>query len=78
MNGVCETMTSKNDLLEMVSKANKRQLWYMIYDFELIGFYREDKRVQRQFIVDCINNCYEFSDIDCLLMEKAIIKGMKK
>lgn len=29
-------------LLNLVKKANKNQLWYMIYDFENIGFYRED------------------------------------
>lgn len=78
-------MTSKDVLLGMVKKANKDQLWHMIYDFGMIGFYREDKRVQRQFIIDCINNCYttalvvydELPDSDCLLMEKAVIRAMK-
>lgn len=68
-------------LLHIVKKANKNQLWYMIYDFENLGFYREDKRQQRQFIIECLQNCYttkstDYLYDDSLRMEKSIINAM--
>lgn len=76
-------MRTLEQLLKIVEKANKSQLWHMIYDFESIGFYREDKRQQRQFIIDCLINCYKTElneygthDEDSLRMERAIIVAM--
>ena len=55
----------------------------MIYDFEMIGFYREDKRQQKQFILDCINNCYTtdinmygIHDNDSMRMEEAVLNAV--
>ena len=31
-------MKDLKTLLDLVKKANKNQLWYMIYDFENLGF----------------------------------------
>ena len=76
-------MKTLEELLKIVNKANKKQLWHMIYDFNMIGFYREDKRQQRQYIIDCITNCYttglnEYGnrDSDSLNMEKAVVLAM--
>lgn len=77
-------MKTLEELLEMVKRANRKQLWSMIYDFEMIGFYREDKRRQRQFIIDCLTNCYTtevkqpygIHDKDSLSMEKAVLQAM--
>lgn len=76
-------MKTLEELLKKVKKANKNQLWYMIYDFEKIGFYREDKRQQRQFIIECLQNCYRTNlneyythDDDSLRMERAVITAM--
>lgn len=77
-------MRTKEDLIKLVKKANKKQLWSMIYDFDLIGFYREDKRQQRGYIIECLNSCYTTKkdvygllDTDSLRMEKAIINAMQ-
>ena len=76
-------MSTLETLLNKVKKANKNQLWHIIYDFELIGFYREDKRQQRQFIIECLQNCYKtelneygIHDDDSLRMERAVITAM--
>ena len=77
-------MRTKEDLIAIVKRANKKQLWNMIYDFDMIGFYREDKRQQRGYIIACLNNCYTtelnaygIHDSDSVAMEKAIINAMK-
>ena len=76
-------MKSLEELLKIVKRANKNQLWHMIHDFEWIGFYREDKRQQRQFIIDCLTNCYKtelnqygIHDDDSLRMERAVVAAM--
>lgn len=76
-------MKTLEELLQLVKKANKNQLWYMIYDFENLGFYREDKRQQRNFIIECLKNCYttelnEFllHDYDSIRMEKSVLNAM--
>ena len=76
-------MKTKAELIAIVKKANKEQLWSMIYDFDMIGFYREDKRQQRGYIIGCIEGCYETEkniygcyDSDSVEMEKAILKAM--
>ena len=72
-------------LLDLVKKANKNQLWYMIYDFENLGFYREDKRQQRSFIIECLQNNYTteltkylIHDDVSMRMEKSILKAITK
>ena len=76
-------MKTLEQLLQIVKKANKNQLWRMIYDFEMLGFYREDKRQQRQFIIDCLTHCYttEINEYgihnnDSLSMERAVVTAM--
>lgn len=76
-------MKTLEALLEIVKKANKNQLWHMIYDFEMIGFYREDKRQQRGFIIECLTNCYKTEldtwglyDDTSLEMERAVVTAM--
>lgn len=76
-------MKTLEQLLDTVKRANKIQLWHMIYDFEMLGFYREDKRKQRQFIIECLKNNYTTElniygnhDSDSLRMEKAVITAM--
>ena len=77
-------MKTLEQLLKIVKKANKNQLWHMIYDFEMLGFYREDKRQQRGFIIECLTNCYtteknpryDTFDDDSLRMERAVITAM--
>lgn len=76
-------MKTLEALLEIVKRANKNQLWYMIHDFEYIGFYREDKRQQRQFIIECLTNCYKteldvwgLHDDTSLRMERAVVTAM--
>lgn len=76
-------MKTLEELLKIVKKANRHQLWHMIYDFEMIGFYREDKRKQRQFIIECLQNCYKTEldeygrhEYDSLRMERAVITAM--
>ena len=76
-------MKTLEQLLQIVKKANKNQLWHMIYDFNSIGFYREDKRQQRQFIIDCLTANYTTElnrhgnhDEDSLRMERAVITAM--
>ena len=76
-------MLSKEELMTVVKKADRKQVFSMIYDFEMIGFYREDKRQQKQFILDCINNCYTtdinmygIHDIDSMRMEEAVINAV--
>lgn len=77
-------MTKLNELIKLVNKANRKQLWFMIYDFEMIGFYREDRRQQRGFIIECLNSCYNSElkdngcyDCDSYRMERAILSAMK-
>ena len=72
-------------LLDLVKKANKNQLWYMIYDFENLGFYREDKRQQRSFIIECLQNNYTtelnkylIHDDVSMRMEKSILNAIRK
>ena len=76
-------MLSKEELMTVVKKADRKQVFSMIYDFEMIGFYREDKRQQKQFILDCINNCYTtdinmygIHDNDSMRMEEAVINAV--
>lgn len=76
-------MKTLEALLQIVKRADKNQLWHMIYDFESMGFYREDKRQQRQFIVDCLTNCYTtklneygIHDDDSLRMERVVVTAM--
>ena len=77
-------MKTLEELLQLVKRANKNQLWRMIYDFENLGFYREDKRQQRQFIIECLKNCYTIElneyflhDYDSMIMEGSIINAME-
>ena len=76
-------MKTLEELLHLVKRANKNQLWQMIYDFENLGFYREDKRSQRKFIVECLKNCYTtelneyfLHDYDSMIMEGSVINAM--
>ena len=76
-------MLSKEELMAVDKKADRKQVFSMIYDFEMIGFYREDKRQQKQFILDCINNCYTTDinmygthDNDSMRMEEAILNAV--
>ena len=76
-------MLSKEELMAVVKKADRKQVFSMIYDFEMIGFYREDKRQQKQFILDCINNCYTTDinmygvhDNDSMRMEEAVLNAV--
>ena len=76
-------MLSKEELMAVVKKADRKQVFSMIYDFEMIGFYREDKREQKQFILDCINNCYTtdiniygIHDGDSMRMEEAVLNAV--
>ena len=76
-------MLSKEELMAVVKKADRKQVFSMIYDFEMIGFYREDKRQQKQFILDCINNCYTtdinmygIHDNDSMRMEEAVLNAV--
>lgn len=76
-------MTELKTLLQIVKKANKEQLWHMIYDFEMLGFYREDKRQQRNFIIECLKNCYTTElneyyiyDDTSVRMERSIITSV--
>lgn len=72
-------MKSLGELLSLVEKANKNQLWNMIYDFDMMGFYREDKRVKRGYIISCLNNCYESDSLrisEKLEMEKSVLNAM--
>ena len=76
-------MLSKEELMAVVKKADRIQVFSMIYDFEMIGFYREDKRQQKQFILDCINNCYTtdiniygIHDGDSMRMEEAVLNAV--
>ena len=76
-------MLSKEELMAVVKKADRKQVFSMIYDFEMIGFYREDKRQQKQFILDCINNCYNtdinmygIHDGDSMRMEEAVLNAV--
>lgn len=76
-------MLSKEELMTIVKKADRKQIFSMIYDFEMIGFYREDKRHQKQFILDCINNCYTtdiniygIHDVDSVRMEKTVLNAV--
>lgn len=52
---------TKNELLDIVRKADKYLLYYLIYNFEELGYYREDKRSGRKFVLNCIENCYDES-----------------
>lgn len=77
-------MTDKKELIAIVKKANKEQLWSMIYDFDMIGFYREDKRQKRKYIVECLENCYTTAlnvygcrDEDSKRMERAVLNAVK-
>lgn len=71
-------MTRLEDLVSIVKKANKEQIWDMIYDFDMMGFYREDKRVKRNYIIACLQNCYDSSSLsEKLEMEKAVLNAMK-
>ena len=76
-------MLSKEELIAVVKKADRKQVFSMIYDFEMIGFYREDERHQKQFILDCINNCYTtdtnmygIHDCDSMRMEEAVLNAV--
>lgn len=71
-------MTELDDLVALVKKANKNQIWHMIYAFNMMGFYREDKRVKRNYIIACLQNCYDSSSLsEKLEMEKAVLNSMK-
>ena len=72
-------------LLDLVKKANKKQLWYMIYDFENLGFYREDKRQQKKCIIECLQNNYTtelnkylIHDDVSMRMERSILNAITK
>lgn len=70
-------MTTAYELIQMVMSANKDQVDRMIYEFDNMGFYREDKRVRKKYIISCINHSYNY--LDCyeqIRMEQAIIKSM--
>ena len=74
-------MTTKDKLIAIVKKANKEQIQKMTYDFNMIGFYNEDKRRTKSFIVNCIENSYDtyfdsfgINDSDSIWMEKSILK----
>lgn len=54
-----ETVGKKQILLDLVMDARKDQLWDLWYQFTQIGYYTEDKRKIRQFIMDVISNCYK-------------------
>lgn len=72
-------MKTLEELLQLVNKANKEQLWSMIYDFNMMGFYREDKRVKRNYIIECLKNCYENESLSISEkkeMEKAVLNAM--
>lgn len=76
-------MKTLDELLTLVKKANKKQLNSMIYDFGYLGFYREDKRQQRNFIVECLvnnyttdKNIYGILDSDSVFMEKSVLEAM--
>lgn len=53
---------TKETLLKIVTDkkiVDKEVLWDLVYYFDGIGFYQEDKRrSKRQYIYDCIDNCY--------------------
>ena len=61
--GSSKRIPTKENLLKLVTNKNivdKDILWNLVYYFEDSGFYREDKRrSKRQFIYDCIDNCYK-------------------
>lgn len=50
---------SKQDLIDIVKKADKYLLYYLIYNFEEIGYYREDRRSGRKFVLSCLDNYKE-------------------
>lgn len=49
---------SKKELINIVKNFNKVQVKFTISGFEMIGFYREDKRQKKSFLINCIENCY--------------------
>lgn len=52
--------SNKDVLIELVRDADKTSLYYLVYNFGEIGFYREDKRRSaKKWLIDCINNCYK-------------------
>ncbi len=72
-------MKTLDELLLLVKKADKNQLWDMIYEFDMLGFYREDKRVKRNYIISCLENCYESDSLtisEKMEMEKAVLNAM--
>lgn len=76
-------MKDLNELLELVEKANKAQLSDMIYWFDMMGFYREDRRQQRGYIIACLMNCYttdkeKYMYHDSIEMQNIILKAMEK
>lgn len=79
-------MKTLEELLNIVKLANKKQLKSMIYDFEYLGFYREDKRQKKKFIIECLENCYtteikepyNIYDSDSLWMEKFVLKAINE
>lgn len=73
-------MKTLKELVDIVKKANKNQIRSMIYDFDMMGFYREDKRVKRNYIIECLKNCYESEALtisEKMEMEKAVLNAMK-
>lgn len=59
MDETINSVGKKQILLDLVMDASKNQLWDLWYQFTQIGYYTEDKRKIRQFVMDVINNCYK-------------------
>ena len=49
-----KNMLTLTQLLNMVNRATRKQVDSMIYDFNRMGFYREDKRVRKEYIKECL------------------------
>lgn len=58
-------------LLSLVKGADREITKRLIYEFETLGFYREDKRQRKNFIVGCLCNNYT-TEKDCYGMLDAL------
>ena len=57
-------LPSLKKLLKLVKEADSETTDRLIYEFESLGFYREDKRQRKNFIIGCLCNNYN-TEKDC-------------
>lgn len=68
-------ITTLQKLIKIINTATKEQIDKIIYEYEYMGFYREDKRERKKFIIDCLKYSYNNVSVEEQLeMAQAILK----